>query len=191
MAKSQLPKESNFGFEIDTFIVNVSSYLPWLQTSCLKSGIEIRRKIIDSVDDVLKEFPHAKGFINCTGLGSYSLKGVEDKNLYPTLGQVMLVESSNINIKKMYFRSPARTHSDTTYVFPRGKHGGIILGGCRVDNVWEGEVSLEFAEDIKRRCCALAPELGRPEDLKVIKHGLGKWNDEVGGDGTKANNDQV
>lgn len=29
VAKSQLPKESNFGFEIDTFIVNVTSYLPW------------------------------------------------------------------------------------------------------------------------------------------------------------------
>ena len=29
VAKSELPKESNFGFEIDTFIVNVTSYLPW------------------------------------------------------------------------------------------------------------------------------------------------------------------
>lgn len=96
-------------------------------------------------------------------------------------GQVMLVESTKIDISKMYFRSPARTHSDTTYVFPRGKHGGIILGGCRVDNVWKGEVSLEFAEDIKRRCCALAPELGKPEDLKVIKHGLGLRPSRKGG----------
>ena len=29
VAKSELPKESNFGFEINTFIVNVTSYLPW------------------------------------------------------------------------------------------------------------------------------------------------------------------
>ena len=29
VAKSELPIESNFGFEIDTFIVNVTSYLPW------------------------------------------------------------------------------------------------------------------------------------------------------------------
>lgn len=29
VANSELPQESNFGFEIDTFIVNVTSYLPW------------------------------------------------------------------------------------------------------------------------------------------------------------------
>jgi hypothetical protein len=76
-------------------------------------------------------------------------------------------------LKRMHFRSPQRVNKDTTYVFPRLPAGGVILGGCRVDNSWDGEVDLEFAEDIKRRCCALAPELGRPEDLKVIHHGVG------------------
>lgn len=85
----------------------------------------------------------------------------------------MLVENPQKSIDKMYFRSPMRTHKDTTYIFPRGKHGGIVLGGCRLNGVWEGEPSLEFAEDIKRRCCALCPELGEPKDLKVLKHGVG------------------
>lgn len=85
----------------------------------------------------------------------------------------MLVESPKVPLQRMYFRSPRRVDSDTTYVFPRGKHGGVVLGGCRVDNDWNGEVELDFAEDIKRRCCALAPELGRPEDLKVVYHGVG------------------
>ena len=49
----------------------------------------------------------------------------------------------------------------------------MLLGGCRIDNVWNGEVDLEFAEDIKRRCCDLAPELGKPSDLKVIQHAVG------------------
>ena len=49
----------------------------------------------------------------------------------------------------------------------------MILGGCRMDNIWDGEVDLEFAENIKRRCCALVPELGKPEDLKVLHHGVG------------------
>lgn len=73
----------------------------------------------------------------------------------------------------MYFRSPRRVDSDTTYVFPRNPYGGIVLGGCRVDNSWDTTADLELAEDIKRRCCALAPELGRPEDLKVLSHGVG------------------
>ena len=32
---------------------------------------------------------------------------------------------------------------------------------------------MEFAEIIKRKCCALVPQLGKPEDLKIIKHGVG------------------
>ena len=85
----------------------------------------------------------------------------------------MLVENPKIPMTRMYFRSPQRVNKDTTYIFPRNPGGGVILGGCRVDNDWRGEVSMDFAEDIKKRCCALAPELGRPEDLKVIQHGVG------------------
>jgi hypothetical protein len=85
----------------------------------------------------------------------------------------MLVENPKIPMSRMYFRSPQRVNKDTTYVFPRNPGGGIILGGCRFDNEWNGEVDLDFAEDIKKRCCALAPELGKPEDLKVISHSVG------------------
>jgi hypothetical protein len=74
----------------------------------------------------------------------------------------------------MYFRAPHRD-ADATHIFPRGKDGmgGVILGGCREKNNWNGEVDLEFAEVIKRKCCALVPQLGKPENLKVIKHGVG------------------
>ena len=85
----------------------------------------------------------------------------------------MLVESPKTPMTRMYFRSPQRVNKDTTYVFPRGPHNGVVLGGVRLDNDWSGDVDLEFAEDIKKRCCALAPELGKPEDLKVIYHGVG------------------
>ena len=178
-----------------------------LQGEALKRGIEMYRQTYDDIHELIKDYPNAKAFFNCTGLGSYSLKGVKDKLLYPTRvcllsppnveffvdkkqGQVLLVEnpkmavtkmyeqggqvmSSGTPLKRMYFRSPQRVNKDTTYVFPRLPGGGVILGGCRFDNEWSGDVDLEFAEDIKRRCCALAPELGRPEDLKVIQHGVG------------------
>ncbi|OBT51886.1 hypothetical protein VE04_07910 [Pseudogymnoascus sp. 24MN13] len=177
----ELPEGVKFGYELDTFVVDVTTYLPWLLTEAIKAGVEVRRKVIGDIKEVFEEFPEAEGFVNCTGIGSYSLKGVEDKELYPTMGQVILVESPKTPIEKMYFRSPQRTHSDTTYVFPRGKHGGVILGGCRLDGVWTGEVNLDLAEDIKKRCCELCPELGKPEDLKVIRHGLGLRPSRNGG----------
>jgi D-amino-acid oxidase len=47
--------------------------------------------------------------------------------------------------------------------------------------VWTGEVDLKLAEDIKKRCCELCPELGKLEDLKVIRHGLGLRPSRKGG----------
>jgi D-amino-acid oxidase len=82
------------------------------------------------------------------------------------------VEGPEEPIRKMYFRAPDRG-GEATHLFPRGERGGVILGGCRQKDDWNGEADLEFAEDIKRRCCALVPQLGRPEDLKVVKHGVG------------------
>lgn len=144
-----------------------------LQNECLRKGIQIHRKSIPSITSITTTYPHAKAIFNCTGLGSYSLGDVEDKTMYPTRGQVMLVETPTVPLTRMYFRSPQRVNKDTTYVFPRNPGGGVILGGCRFDGEWDGEVDLEFAEDIKRRCCELAPELGRPEELKVLQHGVG------------------
>lgn len=42
-----------------------------------------------------------------------------------------------------------------------------------MDNDWSTEPDMDFAEDIKRRCVHLCPELGFAEDLKVISHGVG------------------
>lgn len=184
---------------------------PRLQVQVLKAGIDLRRAKFDDINRLFESFPTAKAFFNCTGLGSYSLKGVEDHNVYPTKvrhqllsllshmtlggptilyyyrrlypetdtyvfdiqGQILLVETPSKPLEKMYFRSPKRVASDTTYVFPRFPHGGVVLGGCRLDGVWDGNIDLDFAEDIKRRCCALCPDLGKPEDLKVLYHAVG------------------
>lgn len=55
-----------------------------LQVQVLKAGIDLRRAQFDDINSLFESFPMAKTFFNCTGLGSYSLKGVEDHNVYPT-----------------------------------------------------------------------------------------------------------
>ncbi len=82
------------------------------------------------------------------------------------------MEGPEIPIRKMAFRAPDRG-GEATHLFPRGERGGVILGGCRQKDNWDGEVDLAFAEVIKKRCCDLEPQLGKPEDLKVVKHGVG------------------
>lgn len=178
---ASVPEGAKWGFECDSFVIDTGRYLGWLQNQCLSQGMEVHRKSFASLDEALRAYEGVDVLFNCTGLGSYHLGGVQDTSLYPTRGQVMLVEQPAVPARKMYFRSPRRVASDTTYVFPRGPHGGIILGGCRDDGVWEGEVRMDFAEDIKKRCCALCPELGSPEDLKVVSHGVGLRPGRKGG----------
>lgn len=49
----------------------------------------------------------------------------------------------------------------------------MILGGSRQDNDWSEEWDEQLCQQIMQRCCALCPELGRPEDLQVIAKNVG------------------
>ena len=114
------------------------------------------------------------GSWDCTGIGARDLGDVRDPTVYPVRGQIVLVENPRIPVTRQYVRvSPQAENGGATYVFPRGLHGGIVLGGCRQEHNWDGQVDFDLAKDIMERCCKLAPELGRPEDLRVIHHGVG------------------
>lgn len=136
-------------------------------------GIQARKRCLTVLDSVASLSKASRiSYYTQRGFVTFYLT-VKKLKLMMVQGQVMLVESPETPLTRMYFRSPQRVNKDTTYVFPRNPGGGVILGGCRFDNEWTGGVDLEFADDIKRRCCALAPELGKPEDLRVIQHGVG------------------
>ncbi len=70
-------------------------------------------------------------------------------------------------------RSPARIDRTVAYVFPRPLGGGVILGGSRDDGNWSDEWDEALGKDIMKRCCALCPELGKPEDLQIISKNIG------------------
>ncbi|SCO78582.1 uncharacterized protein FRV6_02795 [Fusarium oxysporum] len=178
--KEDLPPGTAFGFEMASFVIDVQRYLPWLQTEAIRLKIEIHRRIFGHIDEAFQMYPQTTAVFNCTGLGAMSLGGVEDNTMFPARGQILLVQGPERPIEKMYFRAPHRA-GEATHIFPRGERGGVILGGCRQKNNWSGEVDYAFAEVIKRRCCSLVPELGKPEDLKIIKHGVGLRPGREGG----------
>ncbi|KAM0699011.1 hypothetical protein Q7P36_001057 [Cladosporium allicinum] len=182
IGEGELPAGTVFGFEMASFVINVQMYLPWLQAECTELGIEIHRRVFEHIDEALELYPEMNAVFNCTGLGALTLGGVEDKKMYSARGQIILVEGPKEPIRKMAFRAPDRD-GEATHIFPRGPNGrgGVILGGCRQKDNWDGEADLEFAEVIKKRCCALVPQLGKPEDLRVIKHGVGYRPGREGG----------
>ncbi|GKT74199.1 FAD dependent oxidoreductase [Colletotrichum tofieldiae] len=181
LSMDELPERAVFGLDVpSTFVINTQIYLQWLLDQCRESSINLVRRRIGHIKDA-RISPDVAAIFNCTGLGSYFLDGVQDKSMYPTRGQTILVEQPIQPLERMYFRSPRRVDNDTTYIFQRPLAGGIVLGGCRQDGNWDKEVDPELTKTILERCCALAPELGRPEDLKIIKHGVGLRPNRKGG----------
>eukprot|EP00996_Jenningsia_fusiforme_P001453 NODE_2335_length_1227_cov_41.479626_g2129_i0.p1 GENE.NODE_2335_length_1227_cov_41.479626_g2129_i0~~NODE_2335_length_1227_cov_41.479626_g2129_i0.p1 ORF type:complete len:267 (-),score=1.54 NODE_2335_length_1227_cov_41.479626_g2129_i0:71-871(-) len=178
--QGNVPGGAKWGFECGTFVVDTGRYLSWLSQQLLAANIPILRKSYNSLSTVLVDYPSATTLFNCSGLGSSSLTDVVDPAVYPIRGQVLLVENTN-KVNKMYFRSPMRVAKDTTYVFPRGRDGGVVLGGTREDGVWTGEWKKEAEKGILERCVALCPDLGKVEDLKIIKRGVGLRPGRTGG----------
>jgi D-amino-acid oxidase len=139
--------------------------------------------------------PPPAAVVNATGILASKLGGVEDRNVFPTRGQTILVRNE---CSKMYFRSAGRTNDrEPTYIIPRAYGGGTILGGSRQPDDWynrgqkcsfnvyrNGEVDSNLAQRIAARCIALAPELtgGKgPEALDIIRHNVGLRPSRHGG----------
>ncbi|KAH7025666.1 FAD dependent oxidoreductase [Microdochium trichocladiopsis] len=171
---NEMPQGAIFALDApQTFVINTQIYLRWLVAECRSKSIHLMKRKIKHIQDLEEDGSTLAAIFNCTGLGSFSLGGVEDKALYPSRGQTVLVEQPSIPLERMYFRSSQRFVQDATYVFQRPLAGGVVLGGCRQDGNWNPKVDFELARQIMDKCCALAPELGKPEDLKVLQHGVG------------------
>ncbi|KAF2662558.1 FAD dependent oxidoreductase [Lophiostoma macrostomum CBS 122681] len=182
LSKEELPEGAVFGLDFkSTFRVNTQVYLQWLLAQALNKNIDMVRREYSSLGELLSDFPATTLLVNASALGSLKLSDVKDTNLYPTRGQTVLVAEPKTPMERLYFRSPKRIDPTTTYVFPRPLGGGVILGGSRQEGDWSPEVDMELAKEIMRRCCELAPELGKPEDLQVISHNVGLRPSRKGG----------
>ncbi|KAF9729122.1 hypothetical protein PMIN06_000028 [Paraphaeosphaeria minitans] len=182
LGEHELPPGAVFGVDFkSTFRLNTQVYLNWLQQQVIENDIETVRRHYPSIRAILDDYPSTAALVNCSALGSLHLEDVKDTNLYPTRGQTILVAEPKIPIERMYLRTPKRVDPTVAYVFPRPNGGGVILGGSRQDNDWSAEPDMALAQTIMQRCCALCPELGKPEDLQVISHNVGLRPSRTGG----------
>ena len=158
--------------------INTAIYLPWIVSQCLKRGVIFRRGIAKHIADAASL--HHTGtkadlVVNCTGLSSLFLKGVEDQNLYPARGQIVLVR----NDPGVMASSSGTDDGDdeAVYIMHRAAGGGTVLGGCLQAGSWESQPDPNLAVRIMKRavelCPKLVPEGKGIEALSVIRHGVG------------------
>lgn len=166
------------GTSFTSVCINTSIYLPWLVSQCLKHGVVLKRGIVKHVADAADLHHSGKKadlIVNCTGLSSLFLGGVEDTNLYPARGQIVLVR----NDPGIMATSSGTDDGDdeAVYIMHRAAGGGCILGGCLQAGSWESQPDPNLAVRIMKRavelCPALVPEGKGIEALSVIRHGVG------------------
>jgi glycine/D-amino acid oxidase-like deaminating enzyme len=71
-------------------------YLSWLVGQIVKNGGVVKRGIAKHINDAANLHHSGKRadvVVNCTGLSSLTLEGVEDKKLYPARGQIVVVRN--------------------------------------------------------------------------------------------------
>ena len=114
--------------------------------------------------------------INCTGLSSLHLGGVEDNALYPARGQIVVVRNDTGGVMSTVSGTDDDP-SEAMYIMQRAAGGGTILGGCLQANNWESQPDPNLAIRIMKRCIeynsALVPKGKGIEALSIIRHGVG------------------
>jgi glycine/D-amino acid oxidase-like deaminating enzyme len=76
--------------------INTAVYLPWLVSQCRKNGTVFKRAVfkhISEAADVHHSGQKADVIVNCTGISSRKLGGVEDAKVFPARGQIVVVRN--------------------------------------------------------------------------------------------------
>ncbi|KAL4943266.1 hypothetical protein BDV06DRAFT_190392 [Aspergillus oleicola] len=176
--KDQLPPDVDGAQKFTSVCINTAVYLPWLVGQCRKNGAVFRRATFKHVSDAASA--HHSGqkadvVVNCTGLSSKKLGGVQDNTLYPGRGQIILVRNT-----PGLMASTSGTddgEDELFYMMSRAVGGGTILGGCYQKHAWDPNPDPNLAIRIMKRAIARCPELVKEgegiEGLDIIRHGVG------------------
>ena len=72
--------------------------------------------------------------VNCTGLGSLKLKDVQETDMFPIRGQVIVLKAPWI--KEGYTKQVGKlVGGERTYIIPR-RSGEVVIGGTREVDDW-------------------------------------------------------
>lgn len=143
----------------------------------VKNNAVMKRATLNDIREA-KYMSHTKRpatvIINATGLGARSLGGVEDTNMYPVRGQLVIVSNEMtpmLNVSGTEDGKPERM-----YMMQRAAGGGTILGGTYEVNRWESQPDPNIATRIMTRIVNAVPEIAQGKGvagLDVIRHAVG------------------
>lgn len=136
---SKMPPERTFGYQYESICFDVDGYLKWLGRTFVRLG----GKMLAGVKvGHLNELVNGLGWDGyapdilalCPGMGALYLPGLEDKKVFPTRGQTVLVKAPTVRDCWVTVAPGA----GFSYVMPRfNGEGHVILGGtAQAGNLW-------------------------------------------------------
>ncbi|EGW31942.1 D-aspartate oxidase [Spathaspora passalidarum NRRL Y-27907] len=173
---------AEFGIRFLSWNFNCPKFLANFQKYLEKQGVRFVKKRLSHI--VQAYGPSTKTVINCSGIGARTLGGVEDKQVYPTRGQVVVIKAPHIMENKMRWGDDY-----ATYIIKRPySHDQLILGGFIQKDNWTGDTFKSETEDILNRTTTLLPKIllknpggDKVEDLEILRVAAGLRPSRHGG----------
>ncbi|KAH8117265.1 FAD dependent oxidoreductase [Phellopilus nigrolimitatus] len=162
---SSLPPFATHSISFTSLTIATSHYLRRLLARFHALGGKIHRVHLVSIRDALSYVsgvsPNSvKAVVVCAGIGALDLHGVEDKDIYPTRGQVLLLRAPWCRSGWTYQAGSLSGGEGgaRTYIIPR-YNGQVIIGGTRDIDDWHREPRAETTFDILERALQICPQL--------------------------------
>ncbi|KAJ1822693.1 hypothetical protein LPJ56_000722 [Coemansia sp. RSA 2599] len=155
--RENLPAGIKYGLQYTTLLINVPRYLVYLKSKFIGAGGRIHRHKLGHIREAIgfaskKPAGTPAIIVNCTGLGSRELGGVNDMDMYPIRGQTVVVYAPEAK------RTITRIGSQFSYVIPRGD-GTAVIGGTAERGCWDDRPDVQKTQTILRRTLELEPNL--------------------------------
>ncbi|OOF92963.1 hypothetical protein ASPCADRAFT_209619 [Aspergillus carbonarius ITEM 5010] len=150
---SEYPSGFSCGWSYETLVTDPTLHMPYLGKKITALGGQFIRKRVESLEDLYRMFPESSVFVNASGIGSKTLKDVQDEKCFAERGQNVFYKTDNCHT--MYFRNG----QEYTYVIPRPMSHGVVLGGVKQADDLSPEPDMEIARDEIARAHRLAPEV--------------------------------
>ncbi|ABN68145.2 D-aspartate oxidase [Scheffersomyces stipitis CBS 6054] len=149
-----LPMGVAYGIKFRSWNFNCPKFLLNFQKYLQEKGIRfIKRKLTHITQAYLTS--STKTVFNCTGIGAHKLGGVNDTNVYPTRGQVVVIKAPHIVENVMRWGEDY-----ATYIIKRPySKDQLILGGYMQKDNWTADTYKHETEDILKRTTELFPKI--------------------------------
>ncbi|KAL3479291.1 hypothetical protein BJX99DRAFT_76110 [Aspergillus californicus] len=149
----EYPSNFNSGWAYETVVTDPTRHMPYLRDKITSLGGQFIRKRVDSLEELYTLFPESSIFINASGIGSQTLRDVQDDKCFPERGQNVFYRTDNCHT--LYLR----LGTEYTYIIPRPLSQGVVLGGVKETGNLSPEINMDIARDEITRAHRLAPDI--------------------------------